>query len=298
MTNEDRSTQVKVGIFILIGLVTIGVMVVYFGRLGEGFSDYYNVRVEFSNASGLLRGSEVLLAGAKVGRITNAPTILPDMRGVYVDIRILNQVKIPVGSEFTIGSTGLLGDKFIQINLKKMPDSEAIQPEAVIKGADGSDGIAGMTTSAGELISDLKTTVGNINTAVTRINGSVLSPEELAKISDTIKNLQSSTAKIADASTKVDQLVAQAGKVVQSGQATIDSAKKSSDELQKTLLAIHSLVDQAKEGRGVLGLLISNRETADNLRNFIQNLRQHGILWYKDIPKIKSGDAPADQSNP
>jgi len=298
MTNEDRSTQVKVGIFILIGLVTIGVMVVYFGRLGEGFSDYYNVRVEFSNASGLLRGSEVLLAGAKVGRITNAPTILPDMRGVYVDIRILDQVKIPVGSEFTIGSTGLLGDKFIQINLKKMPDSETIQPDAVIKGSDGSDGIAGMTTNAGELISDLKTTVGNINTAVTRINGSVLSPEELSKISDTIKNLQSSTAKIADASTKVDQLVAQAGKVVQSGQATIESAKKSSDELQKTLLAIHSLVDQAKEGRGVLGLLISNRETADNLRNFIQNLRQHGILWYKDIPKIKSGDAPADQSNP
>lgn len=298
MTSEDRSTQVKVGIFILIGLVTIGVMVVYFGRLGEGFSDYYNVRVEFSNASGLLRGSEVLLAGAKVGRITNAPTILPDMRGVYVDIRILEQVKIPVGSEFTIGSTGLLGDKFIQINLKKMPDTEIIQPGAVIKGADGSDGIAGMTANAGELISDLKTTVGNINTAVTRINGSVLSPEELAKISDTIKNLQSSTAKIADASTKVDQLVAQAGKVVQSGQATIDSAKKSSDELHKTLLAIHSLVDQAKEGRGVLGLLISNRETADNLRNFIQNLRQHGILWYKDIPKTKSGDATGDQSTP
>ncbi|MFY8269443.1 MAG: MlaD family protein, partial [Terrimicrobiaceae bacterium] len=78
MSSEDRGTQIKVGIFILIGLVTVGLMVVYFGRLGEGLANYYNVRVEFSNASGLLRGSEVLLAGAKVGRVTNPPTILPD----------------------------------------------------------------------------------------------------------------------------------------------------------------------------------------------------------------------------
>ena len=62
MTREDYSTQAKVGVFILIGLSTVALMVVYFGRMGEGFSDFYNVRVEFANASGLLRGSEVLVA--------------------------------------------------------------------------------------------------------------------------------------------------------------------------------------------------------------------------------------------
>ena len=45
MSSEDRVTQIKVGIFILIGLATVGLMVVYFGRIGEGFSSYYNVRV-------------------------------------------------------------------------------------------------------------------------------------------------------------------------------------------------------------------------------------------------------------
>jgi hypothetical protein len=38
MSSEERGTQLKVGIFILIGLVTVGLMVVYFGRLGEGLS--------------------------------------------------------------------------------------------------------------------------------------------------------------------------------------------------------------------------------------------------------------------
>ena len=60
MTSEDRVTQTKVGIFILIGLITIGMMVVYFGRLGEGVRSYYTLRAEFPNASGLLRGAEVL----------------------------------------------------------------------------------------------------------------------------------------------------------------------------------------------------------------------------------------------
>ncbi len=292
MTSEDRSTQIKVGIFILIGLVTIAMMLVYFGRLGEGFGNYYNIRIEFSNASGLLRGSQVLLAGAKVGRIINQPQILPDMRGVYVDVRILDKVQIPVGSEFSIGSSGLLGDKFIQITLKNADHGAKIEPGTTIKGSDTGDGIASMTSGAGDLITDLRTTVGNINTAVTKINDSVLSKDEVVKISETIKNLHTSSQKIADASEKVDKLMKDAGSAIHTGQDTMNSAKKAADELQKTLTAIHTLTDQMRNGKGVMGTLISNKETGDNLRALIQNLRQHGILWYRDSQKPKSGDAP------
>jgi len=291
MTSEDRSTQIKVGIFILIGLCTIAMMLVYFGRLGEGLSNYYSLRIEFANASGLLRGSEILLAGAKVGRIVDQPQILPDMRGVYVDVRILERVQIPVGSVFSIGSSGLLGDKFIQITLKNGSNEAKIEPGTTIRGSDTGDGIANMTSGAGDLINDLRTTVGNVNTAVTKINESVLSKEEMVKISETIKNLHTSSQKIAEASEKVDKLMKDAGSAIQTGQGTMDSAKKAADELQKTLSAVHTLTDQMRNGKGVMGTLISNKETADNLRALIQNLRQHGVLWYKDTQKPKSCDA-------
>jgi phospholipid/cholesterol/gamma-HCH transport system substrate-binding protein len=289
MSSEDRGTQIKVGIFILIGLATVGMMVVYFGRLGEGFSSYYNVKVEFTNASGLLRGSEVLLAGAKVGRITNEPTILPDMRGVYVDLRILEQVKIPVGSKFSIGSSGLLGDKYIEISL----DGDGVEKGFIksgdtLKGSESGGGIAGMAEGAGELISDLRTTVGNINAVVKKLDSTVLSKDELASISATMKNLETATGRIADASKQFDT-------TMKSGKATMDSAKKAADELQHTLSSIHKLVDQAKSGSGVLGTLISNREMANNLRALVLNLRKHGVLWYKDT----SAPAPAgDESEP
>lgn len=278
MSSEDKGTQIKVGLFILIGLLTVGMMVVYFGRLGEGFSSYYNVKVEFTNASGLLRGSEILLAGAKVGRITNEPVILPDMRGVYVDVRILDQVKIPVGSTFSIGSSGLLGDKYIEIALDGAGAEKGfIKAGDVLQGSDGNGGVAGMAKGAGDLIGDLRTTVGNINAVVKKLDSTILSKDELASISATMKNLETATGRIADASKQLDTTMA-------SGKATMDSAKKAADELQQTLSAIQKLVDQAKSGSGVLGTLISNREMASNLRSLVLNLRKHGILWYKDAP--------------
>jgi len=279
MTTEDRKTQIKVGIFILIGLTITGMLLIYYGRLGEGFANYYNLRVEFANASGIIRGSEVLLAGAKVGRVTADPVIMPDMQGVNVELRILEQVRIPVESQFSIGSSGLLGDKYIQIVLKSgKPEGPLIEPDSTIKGSDIGDGIGGLTEGAGDLIADLRTTVKNINTVVEKLDRTVLSQSELESISATVKNLQTTTGKLAESSGRFDSLL-------KSGQETMDSAKKASDEFR-------SLAQQAHTGRGVLGMLISNREMANNLRAFILNLRKHGILWYKDTQKPAQGDEP------
>lgn len=279
MSTEDRGTQFKVGIFILIGLSIVALMVVYFGRLGEGFANYYNLRVEFSNASGILRGSEVLLAGAKVGRVMNEPTILPDMKGVYVELRILEQVRIPVGSEFSIGSSGLLGDKFIQIVLKDAkPGGPVIEPDSTIKGSEVGDGFGGITEGAGDLIADLRTTVKNINAVVTKLDSTVLSKQELESLSATIKNLETTSAKIAESSGRIDGLL-------ESGKTTMDTANKAAEDMRKTLEAFRELATQARTGQGLLGSLVSNKEMADNLRAFILNLRKHGILWYKDTQK-------------
>ncbi len=279
MTTEDRKTQIKVGIFILIGLTITGMLVVYFGRLGEGFASYYNLRVEFANASGVIRGSEVLLAGAKVGRVISEPEILPDMQGVSVELRILERVRIPVGSEFSIGSSGLLGDKYIQIVLKDAkPDGQTIEPDSTIKGSDIGDGFGGLTEGAGDLIADLRNTVKNINAVVTKLDQSVLSKSELESVSATIKNLQTTSGKLAESSGRFDSLL-------KTGQETMESGKKAAD-------ALHQLTDQARTGKGMLGTLVSNREMAENLRAFILNLRKHGILWYKDTQKPAKGDTP------
>lgn len=289
MTSEERSTQIKVGIFILIGLITIGMMVVYFGRLGEGVQSYYNLRVEFPNASGLMRGSEVLLAGAKIGRVVNDPVILPDMNGVYVDLRIFENVKIPSASQFAIGSSGLLGDKFVQIDLKEnAKSSPPIPPGTVLQGTNDGGGLGGMAEDAGALVAELRATVGNINSVVKKLDSGVLSEEGVASLRDTLKNLQTTSASLAVASANVDKVVAHADTAIASGKDTMESAKKAADELQRALSDIRGLVREARQGQGALGMLLTNRETAENLRSLVANLRRYGILWYRDGEKGKS----------
>ncbi|MEI6278574.1 MAG: MlaD family protein [Verrucomicrobiae bacterium] len=289
MTKEERSTQIKVGIFLLIGLTTIAMLVVYFGRFGEGVRNCYTLRAEFPNASGLMRDAYVTLAGARIGRVANDPIILPDMEGVYVDLRVFDDVKIPSASQFTIGSSGLLGDKFVQIDLKPgARESVPIAPGTTIKGVTGGGGLGGMTEDAGALMAELRTTVGNINSVVKKLDTGLLNDEGVASLKETLKNLQTTSTSLAAASAKVDNVITQADTAIQSGKGTMDSAKKAADELQRALADIRGLIREIRQGQGALGTLISNRETADNLRSLVSNLRRYGILWYRDGDKAKA----------
>src|SRR6187401_1128496 len=106
MNRHERGLEFKVGAFVFVGLAMLGALVVQFGRLGEGFKTYYGLTVEFPDASGLLKGSDVLLAGAKIGRVSDGPRLLQSGQGVAVPLRIFDYVKIPTGSRFTVGSSG------------------------------------------------------------------------------------------------------------------------------------------------------------------------------------------------
>src|SRR5213080_3220463 len=133
--NRDRTLELKVGVFVAIGLAVVARFVVKFGRLGEGFKTYYDLTVRFKDASGLLKGSDVLLSGAKIGRVSGGPRLLREGEGVAVPLRIYEYVKLPKGSQFTVGSSGLLGDRFVNVVTPPGPAKEYLQKNAVVDGA-------------------------------------------------------------------------------------------------------------------------------------------------------------------
>ncbi len=287
-----------------IGLLAIGLMVVYFGRFGESIHGSYRIRVEYSNASGIYKGASVLLAGAKIGSVENNPVILPNMDGVYIDLRIYEEVKIPTAAEFTIGSSGLLGDRFVQIILgKDAKSAPPIAPGAVIQGKSEA-GMGDVFGQAASLLTDVQTAVGNINKVAEKLNSEVLKDTTIANLSTTLSNLKEASAAVSDASKKIDGVVKKAGEAIESGQQTFASAnqtftsanqtfttaKSAADDLKKAIGDLRSLLQQARQGKGALAALISDREMAENLRALVLNLRRSGILWYKDRP-------PADSSS-
>ncbi|HET9523562.1 MAG TPA: MlaD family protein [Terrimicrobiaceae bacterium] len=294
MTAQERLTQLRVGIFVAIGLLAIALMVVYFGRFGESFSGYYRIRVEYPNASGIYKGASVLLAGAKIGSVEHNPVILPNMDGVYVTLKIYEEVKIPSAAQFTIGSSGLLGDRFIQIVLgKDASSSPPLDADAIVKGK-GESGFGDVTEQAGVLLTNIQEAVGNINKIAQKLNNDVFKEATIENLDTTLSNLKEMSASFVEASKKVDGVVTKAEGAIETGKEsfasakeTFASAKSAADELKKTIIDLRALVLQAKQGRGALGALLSDREMAENLRALVANLRRHGILWYKDRAEAK-----------
>ncbi|MDD5262467.1 MAG: MlaD family protein [Methylacidiphilales bacterium] len=112
---KERNLEIKVGSFVLLGLIAAGVLVVAFGRFGEMFKRSYDIVVPFPNASGIIKNSQVLYRGAKVGSVISPPLIIEHGDAVELILRIHSDVKIPDNAKYRIGSYGLLGDRFVDV---------------------------------------------------------------------------------------------------------------------------------------------------------------------------------------
>ena len=296
--NRDRALEFKVGIFVAIGLAMIAGFVVRFGRLGEGFKIYYDVTVRFKDASGLLKGSDVLFAGAKIGRVAGGPRLTREGDVVAVPLRIYDYVKIPKESKFTVGSSGLLGDRFVNVIMPPGQPKEFLPKNSVVDGARES-GLDDLTREGSGLIADLRGTVQNINGTFTRLNTEALSPEAMHNLRASIDHLNETTTALAESSKKLDG-------VIEKTDATMASAKKDADDLQgtiaearKTFSSATQLVREATNGNGLLATLIKDSDLARDLRALIANLRAHGVLFYRDsAARTEASPPPATKRRP
>ncbi len=274
MNRHERGLEFKVGAFVFVGLAMLGALVVQFGRLGEGLRTYYPLTVRFNDASGLLKGSDVLLAGAKIGKVSGGPRMVREGQGVDVPLKIYDYIKVPEGSKFTVGSSGLLGDRFVNVTMPAGQPKAFLAPNTYINGA-RETGIDDLTREGGALVTDLRGTVQKIDVAAARLNQDTLSSENMENLKSSMEHLNEATGALAESSKKLDG-------VIDKADSTMESAKKSADNLQNAIGDTRKLLRTAREGKGLLAEVLNNQALANDLRALVSNLRAHGILFYRD----------------
>ena len=289
MNRHERGLEFKVGAFVFVGLAMLGALVVQFGRLGEGLRTYYPLTVRFNDASGLLKGSDVLLAGAKIGKVSGGPRMVREGQGVDVPLKIYDYIKVPDGSKFTVGSSGLLGDRFVNVTMPAGQPKAFLAPNTYINGA-RETGIDDLTREGGALVTDLRGTVQKIDVAAARLNQDTLSSENMENLKSSMEHLNEATGALAESSKKLDG-------VIEKADSTMESAKKSADNLQNAISDTRKLLGTAREGKGVLAEVLNNQELASDLRALVSNLRAHGVLFYRDSA-AKVDTNPRQQSTP
>ncbi len=289
MNRHERGLEFKVGIFVFLGLAMLGALVVQFGRLGEGVKTYYQLTIRFNDASGLLKGSDVLLAGARIGKVSGGPRLVPEGDGVAVPLKIYDYVKVPEGTKFSVGSSGLLGDRFVNVTIPPGPPKAYLPPNAYVNGA-RETGIDDLTRSGGALVNDLRGTVQKIDTTVDRLNQDTLSPANMENLKLSMEHLNQATGALAQSSQKLDGVVEQAD-------SAMASAKKAADDLQNAIGDTRKVLRSATQGKGVVATLLNDQTLAADLHALVSNLRTHGVLFYRDSAATAQSK-PTEQTKP
>ena len=281
MSTQTRGLEFKVGAFVFVGLALLAALVVQFGRVGEGFKTYYGLTIRFGDASGLLKGSDVLLAGAKIGHVSGGPRLVREGNGVEVPLRIYDYVNIPAGSKFSVGSSGLLGDRFVNVVMPPGKPASYVPKNSVIEGT-RETGMDDLTREGGALVGDLRTAVKNIDATVTRLNQEALSPDNMKNLKGTFDHLNEATAALSVSSKRLDGVIDKADTAMSSVGKDADDLQLVITDARKTVQAATQVFKDAREGKGLLPSLLTNQDLANDLRALISNLRAHGVLFYRD----------------
>jgi phospholipid/cholesterol/gamma-HCH transport system substrate-binding protein len=255
-----QNLETKVGIFLMFGIAVICTLIIFFGEVGDLLKPTYNLTVRFENASGLLKGSDVFLSGALIGKVTTDPQPIPDTQTVEVHLKINSSVQIRQDAAFVIGSSGLLGDMYVEVRPhiypKDTPDDKKepyVADGASIQGTTN-PGFSELTTAAEPLIERANHIAKTLDEMITRLNDQVLSGTSTEDLKITIAQLRD---------------------MVENG----DSMIKHADTLVQDS---DDVIRQAKDGHGTIGLLLTDRKTRDNVRDLIDNMKEHGPVFYHD----------------
>ena len=130
---QQRFTEIKVGVFLLVALAMAVGLIMQFGKLTQFGKGTYEITVVFPNASGIIKDANVLYAGIVVGKVREMELDQTGALRVKVKLAIAQGVKIRRDAQFIINQSGLLGDHFVDIT-PQSTTAEFISPGARSRG--------------------------------------------------------------------------------------------------------------------------------------------------------------------
>jgi len=176
-------TEVKVGLFVLIGLLSLLYMTFQLKTLEDMKEKGYYIYAVVDDASGITKKSKVKLRGVTVGHV-NSMKLMDN--GVKLKLLIKNGVKIPQGSEVTVAQDNVLGGKYLKI----IPgDSTAyIQPNGTIDKYLPAASMEDVMTNINKAVSDVRVLLAKLN--------KTMNDELINNIHEMMANLKYSSQKL------------------------------------------------------------------------------------------------------
>lgn len=251
---KGLTTEAKVGSAVLLGLVILAYMTFKVGGFSFFRENGYRLYVVFNTASGLDKKAPVQISGVEVGRVEEIK--LAD-EGARITLRIQSGVKIKRGGYASVRSSGLLGDRFVEI----VPGKENVflKDGDVLSAQQGAPDMENLMNQFSSIAEDVKV----ITSSLREVLGS---PEGKESLKDIVANVRSLTKGINEfVQTNRDSL----GRSVANFESFSDSLKKNGNELMASL---NNVSKKLERGEGTIGKLINDDEAYNKLNASLDDL--------------------------
>lgn len=109
------NVETAVGVFLVLGFLSFVWLAVRLGDVGFFREDEYTVVARFGSVAGLSKGAVVEMAGVRIGQVSDI-RLDPDYFEAVIRMTIQSDVRLPQDSIASIRTTGIIGDRYVNIS--------------------------------------------------------------------------------------------------------------------------------------------------------------------------------------
>lgn len=267
-----KTSTVKLGIFIFLGVAILVIAIFMLGGKEQLFSSTFNVKAYFRTVQGLKSGATVRLSGIDVGTVKNI-SIVGDTTGrVEVTMSIKDDVArfIRTDTRATIETEGLVGNKVVVLEIgsasaEQVKEGGTIRTKEPMSFSAVIEETQGVMQYTKQMTIDLSEIISRVNRGEGSIGKLLVDDELYTDATNLTKQADKSLQSITGEFDKVTELFNNLGEGVKNVVTNVDS----------TVADLDSILTGVKEGRGLLGeMLVKGSKFDSTFRETLTNIEK------------------------
>jgi phospholipid/cholesterol/gamma-HCH transport system substrate-binding protein len=318
---KSKTEQAAVGLFVLIAAaLLIGSILAVAGTFSSGGVPYHTY---FKSAGGILPGAMVRYGGMNAGKVAGVRVDPQDSTRIEIDFTVQRGTPVKKDSIARITTIGALSDNYVELGTGTKggalaPPGSELKSKETLGIGDLGDMVGNLAPVADQVLQNLNQRLVELQVTVARVNdllndknrvnvgaslgnlNSMLS-DSRPKVSASLTNVQSATAKLPPLLDNLKTTMDQANVVM----SHIDSVVVENHqdiraivvELRETLLTASSLMEEIKNTTdnntdNIDQIMVNIRATTENIRQLTDSLKSNPAVLIRgnNVKDRKPGD--------
>ncbi|MBI2712132.1 MAG: MCE family protein [Bdellovibrio sp.] len=268
---KQLETEIKVGIFITIGLALVMSAVIMLGGTDNLFARKVRYHSKFDSVDGLVSGARVILGGVPIGTVEDI-AFDNQLRKIIVTLAVSKNSEdwIRKDSSVEIATQGVLGDKYLTVNVGTM-ENPVMPPGSEIPVTTGKD-IAHFLNKGDQLIASLLSISSSLDRVLKSFETDHRNEAFFKGMAESSKNLAQLTDKM---NREMDNI-----------------------QLKKAISNMAQITDKLNNGSGTIGAFINDPSLYDEIKALFGGVNRNRIIRNLVRQSVTESSKPAASETP